>query len=242
MTSLWLTVYNSGFKAFQQCSHCIQIDNEECDSDENEFTQFNFGYDPSIQAGFQLSVCCAIRWPFYGVLKITFLSDSNAREINQAFVSITNANVKKNLHINFPPCLLSLTNHMLHIAMVDLMWPHVGPTMVLHLAPVQVQGQNLAVSQIQKKSFVVEIIQIDSRSILKMVIGPVAKLMMRLELLTIQIFTNVVQAPWVPLDHAQSRPKTKPKFLREPVNILSFHSFGQLSNQIKWIYKIEFSR
>jgi len=84
---------------------------------------------------------------------------------------------------------------MLHIAMVDLMWPHVGPTMVLHLAPVQVQGQNLAVSQIQKKSFVVEIIQIDSRSILKMVIGPVAKLMMRLELLTIQIFTNVVQVP-----------------------------------------------
>ena len=47
-------MYNLRFKVFQQCSHCIQIDNEECDSDENEFTQFNFGYDPTIQARFQL--------------------------------------------------------------------------------------------------------------------------------------------------------------------------------------------
>ena len=72
------------------------------------------------------------------------------------------------------------------------MWPHVGPTVVLH--QIQEQGQNLAVSQIQKKSFVVEIIRTDLRSILKMVIGLVAKLKMRLELLTIQIFMNVVQA------------------------------------------------
>ena len=68
---------------------------------------------------------------------------------------------------------------MLHIAMVDSMWPIVGPIIVLHL--VQGQGQKQAVSQVQKKSFVVEIIQLDSRSILKMVIGLVAKLKMRLE-------------------------------------------------------------
>ena len=86
------------------------------------------------------------------------------------------------------------------------MLPHAGPTMVLHLVLVQVQalqGQNQAVSQIQKKSFAVEIIQTDSRSILKMVIGLVAKLKMRLELLTIQIFMNVALAPWVPLELAR---------------------------------------
>ena len=92
---------------------------------------------------------------------------------------------------------------MLHIAMVDLMWPHVGPTMVLHLVLVRSQGQNQPVSQIQKKLFVVEIIQLDFRSILKMVIGLVAKLKMRLELLTIQIFMNVALAPWVPLELAR---------------------------------------
>ena len=73
------------------------------------------------------------------------------------------------------------------------MWPHVGPIMVLHL--VQGQGQNQTVSQVQKKLFVVEIIQLDFRSILKMVIGLAAKLKMRLELLTIQISMNAVQAP-----------------------------------------------
>ena len=53
--------------------------------------------------------------------------------------------------------------------------------MVLHLVQDQDQGQNQAVSQVQKKSFVVEIIQTDSHSILKMAIGLVAKLKMRLE-------------------------------------------------------------
>ena len=74
------------------------------------------------------------------------------------------------------------------------MYPHAGPTMVPHLVQVQEQRQNQTVSQTKKKLSVVEIIQTDSHSILKMVIGLVAKLKMRLESLTIQIFTNVVEA------------------------------------------------
>ena len=72
---------------------------------------------------------------------------------------------------------------------------HVRPAMVLHLVQVQEQDQNQTVNQTQKKLSVVEIIQTDSRSILKMVIGLVAKLKMKLELLTIQISMNAVQAP-----------------------------------------------
>ena len=75
------------------------------------------------------------------------------------------------------------------------MWPRAGPIMVLHLVQVQERDQKQTVSQTQKKLSVVEIIQIDSRSILKMVIGLVAKLKMKLELLTIQISMNAVQAP-----------------------------------------------
>lgn len=165
------------------------------------------------------------------------MSVSNVRAINQTSVSITNANAKKNLHINFPTCSPSSTKHMSPLVMVDSMWPLVGPIRTLHLVRPLDRDQAVSQAQTQMKWFAVDNIQNDSRSILKVVIGLVAKLKMTLETewLTIQIFMNVVLAPWALSELVQTR-SSLCSSLYIPNHFITSDKLSQIDSRLKVVF------